>query len=281
MRCRSTRVVSRLVDALAAIDRWGAPRAAAGVVRAGEIVATHGSLDERFRWASITKLLTAGAILVAAEEGVLDLDEPAGPPGSTVRHLLAHASGLPFEGPEPIARPGARRIYSNTGYELLGDLLAERSGMPFDHYLAGAVLGPVGIESCPPRGHACRRGGRFARGAAGPRPRAARATLRRGRDAGRGYEVAFPGLVGVLPGFGRQDPCDWGLGFELRDAKPAHWTGTRTSPSTFGHFGGAGTFLWVDPTLGVALGCLTDREFDDWALTAWPALSDAVVDSLA
>jgi CubicO group peptidase (beta-lactamase class C family) len=94
-------------------------------------------------------------------------------------------------------------------------------------------------------------------------------------------EVAFPGLVGVLPGFGRQDPCDWGLGFELRDAKPAHWTGTRTSPSTFGHFGGAGTFLWVDPTLGVALGCLTDREFDDWALTAWPALSDAVVDSLA
>ena len=147
MRCRSTRVVSRLVDALAAIDRWGAPRAAAGVVRAGEIVATHGSLDERFRWASITKLLTAGAILVAAEEGVLDLDEPAGPPGSTVRHLLAHASGLPFEGPEPIARPGARRIYSNTGYELLGALLAERSGMPFDHYLAGAVLGPVGIES--------------------------------------------------------------------------------------------------------------------------------------
>ena len=147
MRCRSTRVVSRLVDALAAIDRWGAPRAAAGVVRAGEIVATHGSLDERFRWASITKLLTAGAILVAAEEGVLDLDEPAGPPGSTVRHLLAHASGLPFEGPEPIARPGARRVYSNTGYELLGDFLAERSGMPFDHYLAGAVLGPVGIES--------------------------------------------------------------------------------------------------------------------------------------
>jgi CubicO group peptidase (beta-lactamase class C family) len=281
MRCRSTWVVSRLVDALAAIDRWGARRAAAGVVRAGEVVASHGSLDERFRWASITKLLTAGAILVAAEEGVLDLDEPAGPPGSTVRHLLAHASGLPFEGPVPIARPGARRIYSNTGYELLGDFLAERSGMPFDRYLAGAVLGPAGIESV-------RLEGTPAAGAIGSL--AALLALARELLAPRfvaaetlaeATEVAFPGLVGVLPGFGRQDPCDWGLGFELRDAKPAHWTGTRTSPSTFGHFGGAGTFLWVDPTLGVALGCLTDREFDDWALTAWPALSDAVVDSLA
>jgi hypothetical protein len=37
--------------------------------------------------------------------------------------------------------------------------------------------------------------------------------------------VAFPGLVGVLPGLGRQDPNDWGLGFELKDAKRPHWTG--------------------------------------------------------
>ena len=49
--------------------------------------------------------------------------------------------------------------------------------------------------------------------------------------------VQFPGLVGVLPGFGRQEPNDWGLGFELRDAKSPHWTGARNSPRTFGHFG--------------------------------------------
>ena len=59
--------------------------------------------------------------------------------------------------------------------------------------------------------------------------------------------MQFPGLVGVLPGFGRMDPNDWGLGFELRDAKSPHWTGARNSPRTFGHFGGSGTFLWVDP----------------------------------
>ena len=49
--------------------------------------------------------------------------------------------------------------------------------------------------------------------------------------------VAFPGLDGVLPGYGRCTPNDWGLGFELRDAKEPHWTGRHNSPSTFGHFG--------------------------------------------
>jgi CubicO group peptidase (beta-lactamase class C family) len=276
MRVRSMPVVSPLV----AVDGWGASRAAAGIVRRGELVDVHGALDEPFRWASITKLLTAGAVLVAAEEGIVDLDEPAGPPGSTVRHLLAHASGLPFDGAQPIARPGERRIYSNTGYELLGELLAHRSEMPFAEYLGGAVLGPVGLGSS-------RLEGTAAAGVVGPladllsfarellAPRfLAPETLR------EATAVVFPGLVGVLPGFGRQDPCDWGLGFELRDAKPGHWTGTLTSAATFGHFGGAGTFLWVDPSLGLALACLTDREFDEWALTAWPALSDAVVRSL-
>jgi CubicO group peptidase (beta-lactamase class C family) len=89
----------------------------------------------------------------------------------------------------------------------------------------------------------------------------------------------YPGLKGVLPGVGSFDPLDWGLGFEIRDGKTPHWTGTRNAPSTFGHFGGSGTFLWVDPTLDVALVCLTDREFDDWALEAWPPFSDAVIDS--
>ena len=89
--------------------------------------------------------------------------------------------------------------------------------------------------------------------------------------------MQFPGLEGVLPSWGRMAPNDWGLTFELRDAKSPHWTGTLASPRTFGHFGAAGTFLWVDPDAGLALGVLTDREFGDWAKDAWPALSDSVV----
>ena len=89
--------------------------------------------------------------------------------------------------------------------------------------------------------------------------------------------MQFPGLTGVLPGFGRMEPNDWGLGFELRDGKHPHWTGSRNSPATFGHFGRSGTFLWVDPERRVALGVLTDEPFGDWAVAAWPALSDAVL----
>jgi CubicO group peptidase (beta-lactamase class C family) len=98
---------------------------------------------------------------------------------------------------------------------------------------------------------------------------------------GEATKVTFPGLVGVLPGFGRQEPNDWGLGFELRDAKAPHWTGRRNSPRTFGHFGRSGSFLWVDPEAEVACACLGDRDFGGWAADAWPALSDAVLAELS
>ncbi len=45
----------------------------------------------------------------------------------------------------------------------------------------------------------------------------------------------------------------------------------------FGHFGGSGTFLWVDPVAKVACCALTTREFGEWAKVAWPVLSDAVL----
>jgi Beta-lactamase len=89
--------------------------------------------------------------------------------------------------------------------------------------------------------------------------------------------TAFPGLVGVLPGFGRQDPNDWGLGFEIRDGKRPHWTGQRSSPETFGHFGQSGSFLWIDPVAGIACACLTDTAFGEWAVRDWPVLSDLVL----
>lgn len=269
------------MSALNQIDGWAAPNAAAGIVRSGGITVTRGDVRRRFRWASITKLLTAHAVLVAAEEGILELDEPAGPPGATVRHLLAHASGLPFEGDAPIGRPAERRIYSNTGFDLLGALVAERAAMPFADYLGAAVLEPVrmGETELVDRPSA---------GASGPLADLAgfaqellRPTILAPETLAEATSVSFPGLGGVLPGVGRFEPLDWGLGCELKDGKTRHWTGSRSSWRTFGHFGGAGTFLWVDPEADVALACLTDREFGAWALEAWPALSDAVIDELA
>jgi CubicO group peptidase (beta-lactamase class C family) len=268
------------VRALERIDAWPAATAAVAVVTAEEVVARRGLEDLVLRWASVTKLLTAYAALVAAEEGVLDLEEPAGPPGATVRHLLAHASGLPFEGGEPIGRPGERRIYSNTGFDLLGELLAERAEMSFADYLRAAVLEPLGLGGVELRG-------RPSEGLHGPLADLARfgrellaPTLVAPETLGEATAVVYPGLAGVLPGIGRQEPNDWGLGFELKDGKRPHWTGSRNSPRTFGHFGGAGTFLWVDPDAHCACACLTDLEFGEWALAAWPPLSDAILDEV-
>jgi CubicO group peptidase (beta-lactamase class C family) len=249
------------------------------VLRGGEVLATHGPRDEVFRWASVTKPATALAVLVAAEEGVLDLDQAAGPPGSTVRHLLAHASGLPFEGQVPIARVGERRIYSNGGFEALAEALSRAAAMPFADYLHAAVLEPLGLTAelrgSPGAGLYGTLDDLLGLAAELQGPK-----LVAPQTLAEATTVQFPGLVGVLPDVGRMDPNDWGLGVELRDAKSPHWTGSRNSPRTFGHFGGSGSFLWVDPEAGVALASLGDLDFGPWALEVWPKLSDDVLMSL-
>jgi CubicO group peptidase (beta-lactamase class C family) len=262
--------------ALRQIDDWPAPFASAGIVRDGEVRSTRGARGEALRWASVTKLVTALAALVAAEEGVIDLDEAAGPEGSTVRHLLAHASGLPFEAGAPGGRPGQRRIYSNVGFETLAEHIAERADMSFGDYLTAGVLRPLGMQAELRGSPAADLHGSLedllilARELQRP-------TLLAPETLAEATTVQFPGLSGVLPDFGRFDPNDWGLGFELRDEKSPHWTGAHNSPRTFGHFGGSGTFLWVDPDAGVALGVLTNLDFGAWAKEAWPRLSDAVL----
>ena len=267
------------MEALRQIDSWDAAHAAAAAVRPGGVVARHGDNGHVFRWASITKPATALAVMVAVEEGVVDLDEPAGPEGSTVRHLLAHASGLPFHDGPPIAATGTRRIYSNQGFDVLSAHVAAAAEMPFDRYLAEAVFGPLAMEA-ELRGSAGSEGHGTLEDAARLAHELLRPTLVAPETHAEMTAVSFPGLAGVLPDYGRFDPLDWGLGVEIKDAKEGHWSGTLTSPRTFGHFGGSGTFLWVDPERDLALVVLTDREFGEWSKTAWPALSDAVVQEL-
>lgn len=267
------------MQALRQIDGWPVSFAAAGVVTADGRAETHGDAARAVRLASVSKPVAALAALVAAEEGVLDLDEPAGPPGATVRHLLAHASGLPFEGTAPIAPPGRRRIYSNEGFRVLAARLAERAEMPFAEYVRAALCEPLalGLDPSGDPGSGMHASLEdvlaLARDLLAP-------TLVAPETLAEMTSVQLPGLAGVLPDYGRFDPLDWGLGVQL-NTRPPSWMGTRTSPRAFGHFGGSGTFLWVDPEAGVALAALTDRAFGEWAKAAWPALSDAVLDELA
>ena len=190
-----------------------------------------------------------------------------------MRHLLAHASGLGPEAGPPLAPPGTRRIYSNAGYRVLAELVAERSGLAFSEYLSEGVLGPLHMEGsilARPRGRGGGRAGRTADRSVALAREWSAPTLVSAETHAVPPSYQFPGLAGVLPGFGRFEPCDWGLGVEIRGHKQPHWTGTTNSPATFGHFGQSGSFLWVDPVAGVACAGLADRSFGPWARRAWP-----------
>lgn len=267
------------MQALRQIDGWPVGFAAAGVVTSDGRIESHGDVTRPVRLASVSKPVASLALLVAAEEGVVDLDEPAGPPGATVRHLLAHASGLPFEGTTPISPPGARRIYSNEAFRVLAEHLAARAEMPFAEYVRAAVCEPLGIGLDPAGDPGSGMHASLSDVLAiGREPLAP--TILAGETVDEMTSVHFPGLSGVLPDYGRFEPLDWGLGVQRNTPTPT-WMGSRTSRRSFGHFGGSGTFLWVDPELGAACAVLTDREFGEWAKEAWPRLSDAVVEALA
>lgn len=269
------------MDSLQQIDQWQVDHASVAVVaRDGSTLGTRGDVDRVYPLASVTKLLSAYAVLVALEEGAFELDDPAGPEGATIRHLLAHTSGLDFDTDQIRAAPGDRRIYSNTGFEALARTLTERSDIEFADYLHEAVLTPLAMTSTGLTGSA----GAGAHSNVADLIRFAgelqQPTLIDSSTLDAATTIAFPDRDGVLPGFGRHRPNDWGLGFELRNGKDPHWTGASSSPETFGHFGQSGTFLWVDPRAGAACITLTDRDFGPWAAEAWPTLTDAILAEL-
>ena len=268
-------------DVLAEIDSWDAGHAAAAVVRPSGVVAVHGDAEHTFRWASITKMATALTVLIAIERSDVTLDTEAGPPGSTVRHLLAHASGLEFEGSMTLAAPGTRRIYSNAGFDVLGAVVEARTGRPFEAVLRDTVLTPLGMTGASLLERPSQGLHGSLRDASALATEFLRPTLVESATFAMATSVAFPGLVGMLPGVGRFDPLDWGLGFELHDGKSPHWMADTNSPATFGHFGGSGTFVWVDPVADVALVVLTDRDYGPWALDAWPRFGQRVLAAVA
>ena len=176
-----------------AIDAWIAGSTSAGVAAAvrlpdgsewdgaaGYSDEVHGidmEADDRFRVASITKLVTAAAVLSLSEEGALGLDDPVGGtlPGlgldaeMTVRDLLGHRSGLwnyttdpglaagtwspsPREVVEaaveagPMFPPGSRFAYSNTNYVALGLVLEAVTGRPAHEVIRSRVLDPLEMK---------------------------------------------------------------------------------------------------------------------------------------
>ncbi|SFQ51371.1 CubicO group peptidase, beta-lactamase class C family [Amycolatopsis arida] len=269
------------MDSVRLIDQWPVTNAATAVIAAdGTVRAAHGDTGRRYPLASVTKLLTAYTALIAVEEGVVELDTPVWPEGATIRHLLAHTSGLGFDAPKVLAEPGTRRLYSNAGFEQLTAELEKHSGIPFADYQAEALLGPLGMRGTALTGSPAAGAHSTVDDLVRFAAELQRPTLLDPRTVAEATTVAFPDRAGVLPGFGHQKPNDWGLGFEIRDHKSPHWTGATSSPRTFGHFGQSGTFLWVDPDASAACVVLADRDFGPWATEAWPPFTDAVLAEL-
>ncbi len=268
------------MSALHQVTGWPVDHVAAAIIT-DHRVEQIGDTDRSYRLASLSKVVVAWAIMIAVEETVIDLDRPlqhvSAPEGATMRHLLSHAAGFGFDGEEPVAAIERRRMYSNTGIERAADELAGAAGMRFEDYLTEAVLQPLGLvatrlDGSPAHGIWSTLGDMTAFVTEMRRP-----TLLARSTVAEIIRSQFPTLAGIVPDVGRFDPCPWGLGVELRGDKSPHWTGRANSPATFGHFGGAGTMMWVDPLADVGVVALTDRPFGEWrdeALSLWPAFSD-------
>ena len=265
-----------------------------------------GQIDEVFPFASVTKPIVAWSALVAVKRGLLDLDAPAGAgtahsaagagtahnavgagtahsaagamlPGATVRHLLAHASGIAFDSDAVLAAPGTRRIYSNRGIEILGERLQEATATPLERWVETTVLEPLGMSSVLVPGSPAHSGEGTARDLAVFAGELAAPRLISASLAAEATSVVFPGLDGVLPGYGRQAPNDFGLGVEVRGHKRPHWTGRAGSPATFGHFGQSGSFIWVDPEARRQAVFLGERRFAAVHKDIWPDLCDQIL----
>ncbi len=259
---------------------WPAKQFGIAVLRDDEL-ATFGDTHHVFHLASVTKLLSAWAVHIACEEGSVHLDDRVGQAACTVEHLLAHAGGYSFDGDQPIASPATRRIYSNIGYELLSQHVERQTGIDFATYMHEAICEPLGMTSTTLRGSAAKDGWSniddlimFM------------SELRRPRLVSRDTYIravtpAYPELAGIVPGFGKSDPSLWGLGPEIKGLKDPHWTAPHGATSTFGHFGSAGTFVWVDPVANVAVALLSDTPFDDWGPQHWAPFNQSVLDCCA
>jgi len=266
------------------------------------------TLDTIFDVASLTKAVaTAPSVMILVEEGKLRLGDPASrflpeiAPGGgdrakiTVEQLLVHRAGFPPDDPieiytgspaeiferkarQPLERPpGTAFVYSDAGYEVLGELVRHVSGEPLDRFAAERIFRPLGMRETafrPLDAHLPasriapteRTEGRWLRGEVhDPRARAVggiaghAGLFSTADDLARFCRMILSGgsLGGsrVLSPLGVEAltrPRFYGdgdvraLGFDVETAYSRN-RGELFAPGSFGHTGFTGTSLWLDP----------------------------------
>ncbi|AOZ73138.1 hypothetical protein BK816_07410 [Boudabousia tangfeifanii] len=257
---------------------------AVAVTDAEKTLALSGEVDTPFPLASVTKPIAAWAVLTQVSAGKVELDECV-PTDSeyptTLRQLLAHASGIDFESRLFVSPPETRRIYSNCGIEIAADFVAERVGTTAGELLRAEVVRPLGLDTWQ-FFESVAHGGvlsardliKFVREVMSP-------TLLPTELAKQALTVQYPELAGILPGFGKQDPNTWGLGFEIRDQKEPHWSSPENSPKMAGHFGQSGSFIWIEPERGLGAAFVGAKPFSQEHKAIWPELNTQILHDFA
>ncbi|OKL46957.1 hypothetical protein BSR28_05925 [Boudabousia liubingyangii] len=246
------------------------------VTNADHDLAQVGEVDTVFPLASVTKLFAAWAVAVEVERGTISYTDPCGPEGSTLEHLMSHAAGLDFDSDQIITEVGTRRIYSNRSIELGTDCAAKNAGVSAIELIQRNVIEPLGISSWKLAGSVAHAGYINARDLAVFAREVLRPTLISEAFAQEVLRVHYPELVGIVPGFGHQDPNSWSLGFEVKGNKTPHWTAPDTDPDTVGHFGQSGSFLWASRKSGLAAVFVGEKPFSAAHKAIWPQLNSQI-----
>ena len=285
------------------------------------------TVDTIFDLASLTKVVaTTTAVMLLVEEGRVRLGLPAarylpgfgrhGKQGITVEHLLTHVSGLragfdlaaEFEGYEtaverafaerPVAPPGARFIYSDLNFVLLGEIVARVGGLPLETFAARRIFEPLGMDDTrfrPPRRLRARIAPTEACATLAWPCAGTGAALLRGvvhdptarRMGGAAGHAGLFGTASDLARFGAMLLADGALGGTrllapltvarmtspatppgLRDRRGLGWdidsryAGSRGDLfpiGSFGHTGFTGTSIWIDPASETVVILLSNR----------------------
>jgi CubicO group peptidase (beta-lactamase class C family) len=217
----------------------------------------------------------------------------------------------------PVLARGARRVYSNPAYATAAAVVEAASGMAFASYLAAGVTEPLGMTTTTLGladadavawvhdaglwlpGVALFNAAAFRRmplpqsggwSTARDYTRFLRLVLGQGvvddvrllSDTTASAMLTNQGgpLAGGVESFMTWDRADWAIGFELRDAKTPHWTGSALSDQAATHFGASGTLCFVDPAHGVCATMFCNRAtYSGWIRRddAWPAIVADIV----
>lgn len=237
-----------------------------------------------YAFKSVTKMISAMAILVAVDRSMIGLDDDVsiaeGARVVTLRNLLTHTSGLAMDSPTFKAEVGEKRIYSNRGFEEASWAVEAATGYRFADWVEAAVLEPLGMVETQIEGSAAYAGVGSIRDLEAVAHELLHPTLISAELAKEAITPQFAGIKGITPGYGSYSDNQWGLGFEIKGAKVRTWFPRGASVATFGHFGQSGSFLWVDPESELAMAFLGTEPFGPWHREHWQALGDYFLETI-